>query len=86
MFRNINEVDNYIYEACQSNCYECSTKDEEENDKENSVVEKADLIIKKDMEHKKRIRENSQVRVTTNLWNDADSSTAAQRFCFLKQI
>ena len=46
------EVYNHICEVCESNCFECSTKDEVENDKENSVVEKADLIIKKDMDMK----------------------------------
>ena len=52
IFRNRNEVYNHICEVCESNCFECSTKDEVENDKENSVVEKADLIIKKDMDMK----------------------------------
>ena len=41
---NRNEVD--ICEVCEAKCFEWSTKDEVENDKENSVVEKADLIIK----------------------------------------
>ena len=49
-FRNRNEEDNHICEVCESNCFECSTKDEVENDKENSVVNKADLIINKDMD------------------------------------
>ena len=57
MFRNRNEVDNHIYEVCKSNCYECNTKYKVENYKENSVVEKADLIINKDMKHKEMMRE-----------------------------
>ena len=57
MFKNRNEVDNHIYEVCESNCYECNTKDEVENYKEKSVVGKADLIIKKDMKPKEMIRE-----------------------------
>ena len=57
MFKNRNEVDNHIYEVCESNSYECNTKDEVKNYKEKSVVGKADLIIKKDMKHKEMIRE-----------------------------
>ena len=57
MFKKRNEVENQINEVCESNCYKCSTKYEVENDKENSVVEKADLIIKKDMEQKETMRE-----------------------------
>ena len=40
--RRKNKVDNHIYEAFESTCYECSAKDKVENDKENSVVEDAD--------------------------------------------
>ena len=47
MLRNKNEVDHHISEVCESNCYECSINNEVENYKEKSVVEKADLIIKK---------------------------------------
>ena len=50
MFRNRKEVDDHICELRLSNCFECNTKDEVGNDKENSVVEKADLIIKKNMD------------------------------------
>ena len=57
MFRNRNEVDNLIYQACKSTCHECSAKDEVENYKEESVVEKAHLIIKKDIEHREITRE-----------------------------
>ena len=46
MFRNRNEVDNPIYEVCESTCNECSTKYEVENNKEGSDVRKADLIKK----------------------------------------
>ena len=28
-----NKLDNHIYEACESTCYECSAKDKVENDK-----------------------------------------------------
>ena len=40
MFRNREEVDNHMYEACESTCHECTPKDEVENDKEDIVVEK----------------------------------------------
>ena len=49
MLRNKNELDNHISEVCESNCLECSTKDEKENVKENSVI---DMKIKKDMDMK----------------------------------
>ena len=42
----------HIIKVCESNYFECSTKDEVENDKENTVVEKSELIIKKDMDNK----------------------------------
>ena len=38
IFRNRNEVDNHIYEVCESTCHECSAKDEVEHHKEDSVV------------------------------------------------
>ena len=59
IFRNRNEVVNHIYEVCESTCHECSAKDEVENEEEekNNIVEKADLILKKDMEHKEITRE-----------------------------
>ena len=57
MFRNRNEVDNHVQEFFESNCYECNTKDEVDTYKEKSVVEKADLIIKKDMKHQEMMRE-----------------------------
>ena len=49
MLRNKNEPDNHISQVCESNCLECSTKDEKENDKKNSVI---DMKIKKDMDMK----------------------------------
>ena len=52
-----------MYEVCESTWYEGSTKDEVENDKEDSVVEKADLIIKKDMEHKEITREKENLKI-----------------------
>ena len=63
MFRNRNEVDNLIYEACESTCHECSAKDEVENVKEDSVVEKADLIIKMDMGKKEIMREKENIKI-----------------------
>ena len=63
MCRNGNEVDNHIYEVRESTCHKCSTKDEVENDNEDSVVEKADLIIKKDMEHKEITREKENLKI-----------------------
>ena len=63
MFRNRNEVDKHIYEVCESNCYQCSTKYEVENYKEKSVVKKADLIIKKDIEHEEMIREKENMKI-----------------------
>ena len=62
MFRNRNKVDNHIYELCESNCYECNTKDEVDNYKNRSVVEKADLIIKNDMKHKETMREKENMK------------------------
>ena len=48
---------------CESICHECSARDEVENYKEDSVVEKADLIIKKDMEHKEITREKENLKI-----------------------
>ena len=56
IFRNRNEVGNLIYEACESTCHECSAKDEVENGKEDSFVQKAYIIIKKDMGSKEIMR------------------------------
>ena len=53
------KIDTHIYEVCESTCHECSTKDEVKNDKKKSIVEKADLILKKDMEHKKITRKRN---------------------------
>ena len=63
MFRNRNEVDNLIYEACESTCHECSAKDEVENGKEDSVAQKADLIMKKYMENKEIMREKENMKL-----------------------
>ena len=65
MWQNIqirNEVHNHIYEVCESTCHECCAKDEVENYKEDSVVEKADLTIKKDSEHKKITRQKENLK------------------------
>ena len=56
MFRNRNEEDNYMYEACDSTCNECTSKYEVENPKEGIVVEKEELIKNKEMENKEKIR------------------------------
>ena len=69
--RNRNEVDNYIYEVCESTWHEGSTKDEVENYKEDSVVEKAYLIIKKDMEHKEITREKENLKIGS-LWYERE--------------
>ena len=63
MFRNRNEVGNLIYEACESTCHECSAKDEVENGKEDSFVQKADLIMKKDMGRKEIMREKENMKI-----------------------
>ena len=63
MFRNRNEVGNLIYEACESTCHECSAKDEVENGKEDSFVQKADLIMKKDMGSKEIMREKENMKI-----------------------
>ena len=56
LFGNTKKVDNHIYGACESTCHECTAKDTVENDKEDSVVEDADLFKDKDMEKKKIMR------------------------------
>ena len=48
---------------CASTCHECSAKDEVKNYKEDSVVEKADLIIKRDMEHKEKMKEKENLKI-----------------------
>ena len=52
-----------MYEVCESTWHEGSTKYEVENDKEDSVVEKADLIRKKDMEHKETMRKKENLKI-----------------------
>ena len=59
--RKQNKVD--IYEACESTRYEYSAKDKVENDKENSVGEDADLFTNKDMENKKIMREEENIKI-----------------------
>ena len=56
MLRNRNKVNNLIYKACKSTCHECSAKGEVENGKTDSVVPKADLIMKKDVGNKDIMR------------------------------
>ena len=57
MFRNRKKVDNHIYEGCKSTCHEWTSKDELKNYKEDIVVEKEELIMKKEMENKEILRE-----------------------------
>ena len=52
LFRNRDEVDNPMYEACKSTCHEWTLNGEVENYKEGIVVEKEELIMKKDIENK----------------------------------
>ena len=54
---------NIIYEACESTCHECSAKNELRNGKEDSIVEKADLIMKKDMGNKEIMREKENMKI-----------------------
>ena len=63
IFRNRIEVDNHIYEVCESTCHECSARDEVENDKKYIIVETADLILKKDMEHKEITKEKENLKI-----------------------
>ena len=57
-----NKVDNHIDEACETICHECSAKDKVENDKEDIVVEDADLFMQ-DMENKKILREKENMKI-----------------------
>ena len=52
-----NEVYNQMYEACESICNECTSKDKFETYKEGIVVEMKEMLIKKDMENKEITRE-----------------------------
>ena len=58
IFRNRKEVENHI-KVFQLTCHECSAKDEIENErrKKCSIVEQANLILKKDMEQMENMRE-----------------------------
>ena len=56
MFRNRKEVNNRKYEAWESTCHECTSKDQVEHYKEDIVVDKEELIIKKNMENKETMR------------------------------
>ena len=56
MFRIRKEVDNYIYEECESTCHECTSKYEVKNFKEGIAVEKEESTIKKDMENKETVQ------------------------------
>ena len=45
----MNKVD--LLEACEPTCHECTLKHEVENYKEDIVVKKEELVMKKDMEN-----------------------------------
>ena len=45
-----------MYEVFESTCHECTSKDEIENYKEDIVVEKDELITRKDLENKEIMR------------------------------
>ena len=62
MFKNRKEVDTHMYEVCESTCHKWSSKNEVENDKEDIVVEDADLFMKKDMEIKKIMRDKENMK------------------------
>ena len=47
----------HLYEACELTCHECTPKDYVETYKNNIVVEKEELIKKKDIENKEMMRE-----------------------------
>ena len=51
----MNKVD--ALEACESTWHECTLKDEVEHCKEDNVVEKEELIMKRDMENKEIMRD-----------------------------
>ena len=74
MFRNRNEVGNLIYEACESTCHECSAKDEVENGKEDSFVQKADLIMKKDMGNKEIMREKENMKIGSPQYESSEKA------------
>ena len=56
-FWNFKEVNKYRYEACESTCHECTSKDEVENDKEDIELKMDELITKKDFGNKEIMRE-----------------------------
>ena len=58
LFRNRNKRDIHIYEAWEETSHKCSSKDKVENQQKYKVVEKADFIMKKDMENREIMREN----------------------------
>ena len=57
------KVDSHIYETCEWTCHDCSAKATVENDKDDSVVEDADLLIKKYMENKKILIEKENMKI-----------------------
>ena len=49
MLRTRKKVDTHMYDACELTCHECISKVEVKNYKEDVVVEKEELIVKKDI-------------------------------------
>ena len=54
---------NKVYaQACESTCHECTSKEEVENYKEDIVIEKEEVIKKKDMENKEIMRKQDDIK------------------------
>ena len=49
-----------MYEACKSTCHKWTSQDEVEKYKEDIVVEKEELFLKKKMGKKEMLRKNTQ--------------------------
>ena len=54
------EVDYHRYEGSKSTCHEWTSRDKVENYKEDIIVEKEELIRKKEMENKEILREEEK--------------------------
>ena len=57
----------YAFQACESTCHECTSKDEVNNYKEYIVVEKEELIMKKAMKIKEKIKEKKTFKLTKKI-------------------
>ena len=53
--------------ACKSNYHKWTSKDEVENHKEDIIVEIKDLIVKKEMENKKILREKNMTKSVNSM-------------------